>query len=232
MSARKISRRWRAGVTVGLVVTSVALVSGIAYAFFTQTGSANGFVSVGTFALSVNASQSDTCHYPMLTPGDLSGAQKCALAVNYTGSVPAYVSLTVAISSKAGDGGNLLYDGTNTNGLTFSISDGTNSFNVPAGAGTTGGSCPAGFTCWTSPNDLAAWYSGAASNLAFTSASPTTVWTVTPLFPSSVGNSYEGASANLVLTATAVSIGTPLPASCNTTTIGQSCPATGSFAWS
>ena len=232
MSARGVKTwRWRVSVVVGLFVTSGALATGLAYGFFSSPGSGYGSASVGTLKLSVNSPASVTCNYPMLSPGDLTGPAKCSLAVDYTGTIPAYVSLTVAISSQAGVGGSPLYDGTNVSGLTFSISDGQHNFTVPVGAGTTTAPCPAGFTCWTSPNDLAAWYSGPTTNLAFTASSPTTVWTVTPLFPTSAGNTYQGASANLVLTASAVSIGTPLPTACNILTIGQSCPASGSFTW-
>jgi hypothetical protein len=227
------SWRWRGAYVVVLVAAVGALVAGIAYASLTATGSGTGSASTGSVSLSVNASATTTCTYPTLKPGDLTGtaAEKCALSVTYTGSISAFVSLTVAIQSKAGSGGHLLYDGTNTNGLTFSITDGHNTFTVPTGAGTTGSPCPAGYTCWTASNELAAWYGGSGT-LTFTSGDAVT-WTVTPLFPKTVGNTYQGAAASLTLTALAVQApANPLPATCTTSTIGQSCPASGSFAWS
>lgn len=224
--------RWRATVTAALVVSSAALVTGLAYGFFASAGSGDGSATVGTLALGLNAPASSSCTYSNLTPGDLAGLNQCTLAVNYTGSVPAYVSLSVDVSSSAGTGGGLLFNGSGSSGLTFAISDGHTSFEVPSGPGSTGGSCPAGDTCWTSPDDLAAWYSGGAANLDFTSSSPVVTWTVTPLFPTSAGNTFEGGRATLTLTARAVQ-GTPnpLPAGCDLSTIGQSCPANGSFVW-
>ena len=224
--------RWRAGVAGALSLTSVALVTGLAYGFFSSAGTGDGAATVGTLALGLNAPASSSCDYANLTPGDLTGLNQCTLAVNYTGSVPAFVSLSVEVASIAGSGGGLLFNGSGSSGLTFTISDGHNSFEVPAGPGTTGGSCPAGYTCWTSPDDLAAWYTGVTPSLDFTGASPVVTWTVTPVFPTSAGNAFEGGSAKLTLTARAVQgEPNPLPAGCDLTTIGQSCPASGSFVW-
>ncbi|MFI5036234.1 MAG: hypothetical protein ACHQFZ_08545 [Acidimicrobiales bacterium] len=229
------SWRWRGAYFVTLGAATAALVAGIAYGALTATGSGGGSASTGSVALSINAPATTTCNYPKLTPGDLAGAATCALSVTYGGSLTAYVSLTVAVQSKSGVGGHPLFDGVG-DGLTFTISDGHHSFSVPAGAGTTGGTCPVGFTCWTSPYDLAAWYSGVTANLAFTNASPAVTWTVTPSFPTTLvnANGYQGATANVILTAQAVqgAPANPLPATCTTSTIGQSCPASGGFAWS
>ena len=82
------------------------------------------------------------------------------------------------------------------------------------------------------PDDLAAAYSGSTPSLTFANGD-TATWTVTPLFPSTVDNAYQGATATLTLTAQAVQApGNTIPASCNTSTIGQNCPSDGSFAWS
>ena len=178
-----------------------------------------------------------TCNYAALVPGDLVGSATCSLATTYTGVMAAYVSLTVAIRSKTGPGGVPLYDGTNNSGLTLTVSDGRNSYSVPTGSGTTGsgttgGSCPSGFRCWTSAYDLAGWYSNNTPNVTFTKGNAVT-FTVTPRFPKSVGNSYQGGSATLTLTVQAVQApSNPLPPSCGTSTIGKPCPATGTFSWS
>jgi hypothetical protein len=232
--ARRILRTWRwRGLYVVAVASAVAaLVAGLAAAYLTTTGSGTGSASTGSVAMSVNAPATHTCTYSSLSPGNLTGSVTCAFSVTYTGSISAFASLTVAIQSKAGSGGHLLYDGTNTSGLTLSISDGHHAFTVPTGAGATGGSCPATFTCWTTANDLAAWYSGSTPNLTFANANAVT-WTVTPLFPAWVKNPYQGGTATLTLTAHAVQApANPLPAGCTTSTIGQPCPASGTFTWS
>jgi hypothetical protein len=142
------------------------------------------------------------------------------------------MSLTVQIQSTKGIGTKPLFDGTNTTGLTLSISDGHRTFTVPTGAGSTGGSCPVGYTCWSASNDLAAAYSGSTPNLTFANGNAVT-FTITPLVAKVNGNPYQGGSATVTLTAQAVQAGAnPLPAGCTTSTIGQPCPATGSFSWS
>jgi hypothetical protein len=205
----------------------------LAFASLTDTGSGTGSASTGGVAIGINAPTTHACSYGALAPGDLTGAATCTFSVSYTGSIPASVSLTVAVRSQAGPGGHLLYDGSGSAGLALSISDGHHAFTVPMGAGTTGGSCPLGSTCWTTPNDLAAWYSVSTPNLTFTNASPAVTWTVTPLFPKTAGNAYQGATAILTLTAQAVQApANPLPPGCTISTIGTPCPASGGFAWS
>ena len=228
----KKRRLARTAVALGIVVGVLALGAGIAFAFFSDTSTSQNNLALGTVALNMNDSQSSTCNYSALDPGDLTGSTTCSLSVTYTGSLSAYVSLSVAVQSEAGPGGATLYDGSNSSGLTLSISDGHNTFALPTGAGTTGGSCPAGFTCWSMANDLAASYSGSTPDLTFSSGD-TATWTVTPKFSKTAPNAYQGASASLVLTAQAVQApGNPLPVTCTTSTIGLSCPANGSFAWS
>jgi hypothetical protein len=180
----------------------------------------------------INAPATHACSYGSLLPGELTGSATCALSVTYTGSISAYLSLTVQVKSKAGAGGDLLYDGTNTSGLTLSISDGHNNFTAPTGSGTTEGSCPAGFTCWTAANDLAAWYGNGAPSLTFSNGDGLT-FAVTPLFPGTVGDAYQGGAATVTLTVLAVqALANPLPVACTVSTIGQPCPASGTFTWS
>ena len=105
MSARK-RRVARVAASLAIVVGVLGLGAGIAFAFFSDSSSspANN-LALGTVALSLNDSQSSTCNYSSLDPGDLTGSTTCALSVTYTGTLSAYVSLTVAIQSEAGSGG-------------------------------------------------------------------------------------------------------------------------------
>jgi hypothetical protein len=226
------SRRTRRVRVLGLAsmaAGAIALVTGVVSAFLTANGGGVGSATTGS--VSLGNPVSTTCNVTNLVPGDLTGSRSCSFGVTYAGSLPASMSLTVQIQSASGSGGTRLYDGTNTSGLTLSISDGHRSFTVPTGAGSTGGSCPAGYTCWTSSNDLAATYSGSTPSLTFANGNAVT-FTVTPLFPKSAGNPYQGARAAVILTAQAVQTGAnPLPASCTTSTVGQPCPASGSFSW-
>jgi len=217
------TKRWRALFVIGLVAANLALIAGLAFAFFSTTGTGTGTGQVGTVVLSENGPPvTHSCNYSDVVPGDLPGspAGTCALSVTFTGIGPAWVSLTIGVQSQAGSGGSTLYDGS-----------GTNTYTVPTGTGTTGGSCPNGFTCWSTANDLAAWY-GPGPNLGFTDGKSVT-WTVTPQFPTSVTNPYQGGSATVTLIAQAVQApGNPLPAGCTTSTIGTPCPTGGGFSWS
>jgi hypothetical protein len=215
----------------GVALAATGLVTGLASATLNATGGGTGSASAGSVAIGLNSAASRTCGYGSLLPGGLAGPATCALSVSYTGTLTAFLSLTIQVQAKAGAGGAPLYDG--AGGLTLSVGDGHAGFTVPTGPGTTGGSCPAGFTCWTAANDLAAWYAGnGAPNLQFTSGTPVT-FTVTPSFPRAAGNAYQGGSATVTLTAQAVQApGNPLPAGCTTATIGRPCPASGTFTWS
>jgi hypothetical protein len=214
------------------VLTAAGLVTGLASATLNAAGSGTGAAAAGSVAVNLDSAASHTCSYGSLLPGGLTGSATCALSVTYTGSLSAFLSLTVQVQAKPGQGGAPLYGG-NRAGLTLSVSDGHRSFAVPAGPGVTGGSCPSGFTCWTAANDLAAWYGGnGAPNLAFPAGTPVT-FTVIPGFASTAGNSYQGGTATVTLTTQAVqAAGNPLPSGCGISTIGQPCPADGAFTWS
>jgi hypothetical protein len=226
------SWRWRATYFAGVVLTAAALVTGLASATLNAAGSGTGSAAAGSVAVSLNSAATRTCAYGSLLPGGLAGSATCALSVTFTGTLPAFLSLTVQVQAKAGRGGAPLYGG-NGAGLTLSVSDGHTSFTVPAGPGVTGGSCPSGFTCWTAANDLAAWYGGDGTpNLTFPAGTAVT-FTVAPGFARTAGNSYQGGTATVTLTAQAVQApGNPLPSGCGISTIGQPCPATGTFTWS
>jgi len=247
----RLSRRLGVASLAGAIA---ALVASVAFATF-QTTNGSGYGSATTGAVTLHQTASTTCNYLHLVPGDLTGMAggTCSFSVTYTGTIPAYVSLTVAVQSKAKSGTPpcsttqpyCLYDGTNVRtppgsppaGLTFTISDGHNPFTVPAGGGTTTG-CSPGSTCWTASNELAAWYSPAA-NTTFANGDAVT-WTVTPNFPKTVGNgspggsnAFQGGTATLTLTAQAVQATPNNTLSCATTpTVGQPCKPSGSFSWS
>lgn len=227
--------RWRALYFAAVTATVGGLVVGFASATVSAMGPGTGSASTGSVAMRINAPATHACSYGSLLPGELTGSATCTLSVTYTGSISAYLSLTVQVQSKAGAGGDLLYDGTNTSGLTLSISDGHNNFTAPTGSGTTGGSCPAGCTCWTAANDLAAWYSNGTPSLTFSNGDGLT-FAVTPLFPGTVGDARQGGAATVTLTVQAVQApANPLPVApvaCTVFTIGQPCPASGTFTWS
>lgn len=223
------SWRWRGTYAAAVVLAATALVTGLGSATLTGTGSGSGSASSGSVTFGTPTVR--TCSYSSLLPGDLVGSATCVFAVSYSGSLPTYLSLTIQIRSAAGPGGTPLYDGTNTTGLTFTLSDGHVSYTIPTGPGTTGGTCQAGYTCWTAQNDLAAWYSAGTPNLTFASGKSVT-FTVTPRFPKSAGNAYQGGTATVTLIAQAVqATSNPLPPGCTPSTTGQPCPATGTFTW-
>jgi hypothetical protein len=224
------------GIWRGLCFTSVAigavLMTGLASATLSASSSGTGSAPARSSAVSISTPATHVCTYPSLVPGDLTGSANCSMPVTYTGSIPAYMSLTVALQSKSGLGGIPLYDGTNTTGLILAISDGHNHFTVPTGPGTTGGSCPSGSTCWTAANDLAAQYDNGTTNLTFKKGDSVT-FTVTPRLPKTVGNRYQGGKATMTLVVQAVqAAANPLPSRCTVSTIGQPCHAAGDFSWS
>jgi hypothetical protein len=225
-------RRWRTLYFTAIPVLAGGLALGVASATAGLSGSGAGQASTGTVIMSVNRQATHTCVYTGVVPGDLPGPAECAFAVTYDGSITAYLSLTVLVTSAAGAGGRPLYDGSNTTGLRLAISDGHTGFTVPTGPGTTGGACPAGSTCWTAAHDLAAWYSGRRPELTFGAGDGAT-FTVTPHLRSAAGAAYQGGTATVTLTVQAVQApANPLPGSCTTATIGQPCPASGPFTWS
>ncbi len=226
------SWRWRTVYFSALVVAALALALGVAAATSDLTGSGAGQATTGTVALSVDGPATHVCDYGRVVPGDLTGSADCAFSVRYDGSITAYLSLSLLVASAAGPGGQPLYDGSNSDGLTLHVSDGHRSFTVPTGPGTTGGACPAGSTCWTAASELAGWYAGTSPDLTFSSGDAVT-FTVIPHFPVTAAAAYQGGTATVTLTVQAVQApANPLPGGCTTATIGQPCPASGSFTWS
>lgn len=224
------------GIVASLVLVATgALFTTVAYASWNghdfdldhDAASASGHVS-----LRVNAASSTTCHIANLVPGDSPTPTPCRFSVTYTGTVPAYVALNVMVDSTSSRTGHALYDSGRADGITFVISDGHHTFSSPRTPGQSGGSCPRGRTCWSVANELAAWYQGSNANLIFNHDSAPVTWTETVLVPKSLSNEFQGASANLVLTAQAVQVSSnPLPTSCSAVTIGLPCTPTNHFTW-
>lgn len=222
-----------------LIAGTFALVAGVAFALSNTT--LNGTVTVGIGSVSLTGSASSSCpvSYPGLVPGDTANALgTCQFTFNYTGSLPAYMSLTVQVQSKAGIGGTTLFDGTST-GLQVSVSDGTTSYSTPPATGTTTCTPSGGYTaCWVESNDLtASSYPSSVPDLNFGPGHSNAVtFTVMATLPSGAKNQYQGGAASVTLTAQAVQAGAnTLPAACNESTVGQPCSSSAGpppFAWS
>ena len=225
----------------GLAASLVLVVGGslfttVAYASFTgrdlDLDRDGAGTSAGNVSLHVNAASTTTCHISNLVPGDSPTPTPCRFSVSYTGTVPAYVALNVMVDSTSSHSGHTLYDAGRPDGITFVITDGHHTFSSPTGPSQTGGSCPRSFTCWNVANEIAAWYQGSNAHLVFTRDSPAVTWTENVLVPTSLGNEFQGAGANLVLTARAIqATSNPLPSSCNAVTIGLPCAPTNHFTW-
>jgi hypothetical protein len=224
----------------GLVVSFVLVVTGclfttVAYAAFTGhdlDGDRDGAPNSGHVSLRVNTSSTTTCHIADLVPGDSPTPTPCRFSISYTGSVAAYVALDVMVDSTTSSSGHTLYDSGRSDGLTFVISDGHRTFATPTAPGSTGGACPRGLTCWNVGNELAAWYDASGAHVVFTASVPAVTWTETAVIPRSLSNEFQGASANLVLTAQAIqAVANPLPSNCSTQTIGRACASTNHFTW-
>jgi len=224
------ARKWRILGALALVAGLAAAAAGVAYGVLADGGQGTGFASTGELVLTVNTSATQTCSYGALSPGDLTGTKTCALSVNYSGTTSAYISLGVLIETQAGRGGRGLFAPGYTNGLTMTVSSASPSvsYAMPTVATTCPTSAPTHSTCYQLNYEL-------AGTSPFSSPS-TLTFTLTPKFLAIDGNkdqnSYQGGSAQVLLTAYAVqSPGNTL--SCTTTpTAGQPCTPSGSFSWS
>jgi hypothetical protein len=197
---------------VVLVIVLDAGVAGAAYSNRapSETNSfATGTVTEGSGGLT------STCVLSNIYPGQPLGT--CKLQVTYAGSLPVYIGLDVNITTASGAGGSVLYNG-NATGLTFTLSDGTTSYNLPSGAQVL--------------DELAASsYPSGVPDAVFTSTAGqnNVTFTLTPTFAGgqSSPDQYEGASASVTLAAHAVqSAHNALPAACTSggrPIIGVSC---------
>ena len=223
------SRRWRWLGVATLALAVAATGAAVAATLLTFNGSGTGSASTSAVTLAVNASATHSCSYDDLEPGDLSGqsSPSCSLSVAYTGSVPAFVSLSVVVETQAGPGpaSRPLYNPTASSGLTFSIHD-DQSPSVTYGAPTAVAACPptapAGSVCYSLGDQLVSTVAVAPGrSIAFALA---------PSFDISAGNPYQGGRATVELSVQAVqAAANPLPSGCST---GQPCPPSGSFSWS
>jgi hypothetical protein len=227
------SRGWRSLGVVSLVGAVMALCASVVYATVTYLGAGTGSGSTAVVSLSLGAPAQKLCSYTDLEPGDLVGspAQSCTFSIRYSGSITAYMALDVVIQTRAGPGRSKhrLYDPSAGSGLTLKITDSqvpkvtyvtpTKATACPAGA-------PAGTVCYAVHDDL-------VSAHVFTSASPAVTFTISPQFPKSAGNAYQGATAGVKLIVHVVQAAVnPLPATCDASTLGHPCPPSGTFTWS
>src|SRR5579862_2193261 len=109
-----------------IAITVAGLLAGLATGVgHAGQGSNNSPPVAGAVQVNLGTPATRVCSYASLVPGDLTGSATCSMPVTYSGAMPAYLSLTITIQSKAGPGGARLYDGTGLTGLTISAGDGT-----------------------------------------------------------------------------------------------------------
>jgi hypothetical protein len=221
----KNRRQFLVGVATLTAVASVAtLYTGVTFDLFSSQPSAesNNFTA-GTITLSDNVT--GACSDSNMAPGDSPAA--CTLGLTYSGSLSAYLAVDVLIETQAGTGGTDLYNPGGSNGLTVSISDNQSSpvtYTVPTTSTTCPGGAPGGSTCYELDDELLGTgsYSNGATDTISTSVS----------LPTAAGNGYQGGAAQVILTALAVQSKNNTIHCTATPTAGQSCSATGGFAWS
>jgi hypothetical protein len=228
-------RLFLAAATIASVGAVIALATGVTFGLFSSTAaSSTSTFTAGTVSLTKSAET--TCTAGPLSPGDASlgwtppGAiASCTYTVHYSGNVPAYLALNVAIASThAGPaspqpnygGGGLqwpggapgLYDST-THGLQLLV---TSNNGTTYMTGTTlGGSTTSGANA--SKSDLL------VDTSPFSNGDDVT-FTVDYQLPLSADNSYQGAASSITLTAHAVQ-SAHNPDGGTTGTPGQQVPA-------
>lgn len=208
--------------TAGLAAT---LVVGTTFGFFSSTPAAES-ISFTTGTITLASTVSGACTVTNMAPGDAPTA--CTLATSYSGSLSAYLAVNVLIETQAGSGGTKLYNPPSANnGLTVAITDNQTSavtYTVP----TTSTNCPNGvpssYTCYELDNEL-------LGTSAYANGATDTISTAVTL-PSAAANGYQGASAQVILTAHAVQSKNNTLSCSTTPAAGSPCTPTGSFAWS
>ena len=223
---------------VGAAVTSVgaatALLAGATFGFFSSAGVASGSntFTAGTVIVGLDPGGTQvTCAIGPMSPGDsqASGSNvSCKYIVKYTGNVPAFLALDLAISGAPGaatqapyGGGSApaavqgLYDGT-ANGLQVTIGDGTNTYL----SGVTYTNQAAASATLTPTSGAASIANLLMNTTAVTNGTSKTL-TVTYTLPTSAGNAYNLATSSIVLTVHAVQAdNNALPVGC---AIGNVC---------
>jgi hypothetical protein len=226
------SRGWRSLGVLSMVGAVLALAATVVYATVTYLGVGTGSGSTAVVSLSLGAPAQKLCSYTGLEPGDLVGspAQSCTFSVKYSGSIAAHMALDVVIQTHAGSGrGKLrLYDPAAGAGLTLKITDSQVpkvTYSLPTTSSACPAGTPAGTVCYSEHDNL-------VSAHVFTSASAAVTFTISPHFPKSSGNAFQGATAGVKLVVHVVqAAANPLPATCNASTVGQPCPPSGIFTW-
>jgi len=235
MTRSKNRRRFRTAGILGLALGVGFVLTGIAFGLFGSTtpSSANAF-SAGKVVVGTGGGASVQCNVTNLAPGDASSGYpsgsgvanqsfaQCRYFVTYSGSVPAYLGLDVAV---ANSGGNKLYDGTST-GLQLLVQDssGTTYIGRAAGHGGTNYTAQSGASFGTTLNSGAT-----ASDLLIStgpeSGSPTAFsdeFTVDYNLPIPASDANIGGTTTVTLTFHAVqAANNPLPSGC--TSSGVSC---------
>lgn len=204
-------------------LAATTVVAGTTFGFFSSTanGQTNSFTS-GTVTLTKTLESA--CNVTNMAPGDTPGP--CTMQTTYSGSLSAYIAVDVLVETQAGSGGSTLYTGGGA-GLHVTVTDnqGTpTTYTVPTASTTCPNGAPAGSTCYELDNEL-------YGTSAYSNGSVDTITTQVSL-PNSAGNGYQGASAQVILTAHAVQSKNNALACTTTATAGAPCTPSGSFAWS
>jgi hypothetical protein len=207
-----------------LAVGAVALmVTGQTFGFFSaKQASGSNVFTAGTVVVGPSGTADYVCTIHPMSPGDTQASptdHQCTFHVEYTGNVPAWLGLDLAVTGSAGTpqvpyGGTAaptaalgLFDGTAT-GLQLLVKDTGGTSFVDNGTATAPGTdyydtadAPTGFpfTAGTADGTLKDLLVGAdvTGPTAYT-------FTVTYELPTSATNAYQGASTTLVLTFHAV----------------------------
>lgn len=231
IASRRVERtfaRKRLLSAAGFVATILAvfsLTTGVTLARLSATTtSPNGTLTAGTVSFSNTATVTCTANSGF-TPG--SSLNNCQLAITYNGSAQGHVGLDVLIiTDPRTPGASPLYAG-NSGGLTFTLSDGTSSFTIPATA-ITGAPCialggDANATCYQALDELAEVTSpgGDATHTTWNNGDGAT-FTLTPSFPANIGaGDFSGSTARVTMTAHATQAGNnAIPGGCS---VGNSC---------
>lgn len=223
-------------VAVAALISSLALASG----FLTVGGAGTGSASTSSVTLSPDTSATHACHYTDVVPGDLPGTASCTFSVSYSSvdnAVSAYVALSILVETQAGPaaGALTLYHPTGSSqgsGLTMTVTSASPavSFTVP----TTVTSCPTSTSPWGAAPAGSTCYeldTEPVSTRAISSPS-TVTFTLTPDFPTSVKNPYQGGGADVQLVAQAVQSEDNTLACSPAAVAGQPCNPSAPFAWS
>ncbi len=208
--------------SVATIAATAALVTGGTLGLF-SSGSVSQTNKYTSGTVSLTKSATAACTISTMVPGDKSTGYvtstphrtdptdtPCTFTVKYTGSVPSYLGLSVAVAGTKGPTTTPhvtgLYTGTSGTGLKLNITDSsTTAYTL------------SGLTAATSSTD----------NLlvSTTPVAPNTTYKFTVNFalPRAMTNKYQGAKSTLKLTVAAVQAGNNKPTTGTCTTAGKTC---------